>query len=86
MKIIEIILKLTFLVLAIYVIATGQVFGQWFMWLVYTAFILGIVLIFNKHESYGYPTNYPKMNRVFLIRRIEGVILVAGALVVFLHS
>ena len=86
MKIIEIILKLAFLALAIYVIATGQVFGHWFMALVYVGFALGLVLIFNKHESYGYPAGYPKIKRVYLMRRIEGAILVVGALVVFLHS
>ena len=86
MKIIEIILKLTFLALSIVVIATGQVFGHWFMALVYVGLVLGLVLIFNMHESYGYPKNYPKMNRVYLIRRIEGALLVIGALIVFLHS
>ena len=86
MRIIEIILKLAFLVLAIFVIATQQVFGQWFMWLVYVGFLLGLILIFNKKESYGYPADYPKMSRVYLMRRIEGALLIAGALVIFLHS
>jgi len=86
MKIIEIILKLAFLTLSIYFISTGQIFNHWFMILVYVGLVLGLVLIFNKHESYGYPKDYPKMNRVYLMRRIEGVILVIGALIVFLHS
>jgi len=86
MQIIEIILKLAFLALSIYFIATGQIFNHWFMILVYVGLILGLVLIFNKHESYGYPKNYPKMNRVYLMRRIEGAILIIGALIVFLHS
>jgi hypothetical protein len=86
MKTFEIILKLAFLALSIIVIATGQVFGHWFIALVYVGLVLGLVLIFNKHESYGYPKNYPKMNRVYWIRRIEGTILIIGALIVFLHS
>jgi len=86
MRTIEIILKLTFLALSIYVIATGQVFGHWFMALVYVGLVLGLVLIFNKHESYGYPAGYPKMNRVYFTRRLEGVLLVVAALLVFLHS
>jgi hypothetical protein len=86
MKYFEIILKIAFLALAIYVIATRQVFGEAFMILTYIAFILGVVLIFNKKQSYNYPANYPKIKNVFMMRRIEGIILVLCALVIFLHS
>jgi len=86
MKYLEIILKLAFLALSIYVIATRQVFGEAFMILTYIAFVLGIVLIFNKKQSYNYPANYPKIKNVFIMRKIEGLILVLCALVIFFHS
>ncbi len=86
MKYLEIILKLAFLALAIFVIVTRQVFGEAFMILTYVTFILGLVLIFNKKQSYNYPANYPKIKNVFMMRRIEGIILVLSALVIFFHS
>jgi hypothetical protein len=86
MRIIEIILKLAFLGLAITVMVSQHVFGHLITALAIVGFVLGLFLIFNKKESYGYPKNYPKMNRVYLMRRIEGVILVLAAIVVFLHS
>lgn len=86
MRAIEIILKLAFFALAAYVIATQHVFGRAFMWLVYVGFALGVVLIFNKKQSYRYPADHPKLRQVFMLRRIEGIILVLAALVVFFHS
>lgn len=86
MKYLEILLKLAFLALSIYVIATRQVFGDAFMILAYVALILGVVLIFNKKQSYDYPANYPKIKNVFAMRKIEGIILVLSALVVLFHS
>ena len=74
------------LALSIFVIVTRQVFGEAFMILMYICFVLGLVLIFNKKQSYNYPANYPKIKNVFIMRRIEGVILILAALVVFFHS
>ncbi len=86
MRTIEIILKLAFLALAIYVIAAGQVFTHWLVWLMDVGLVLGLVLIFNKKESYGYPKDYPKINRIYMIRRIEGALLILATLIVYLHS
>ena len=83
MRIIEIILKLAFLVLSLYIIATGQVFSHIAVILAYVCFLLGIVLIFNKHTSYG---SWGNAKKDFVMRRIEGVILIVAALVVFIHS
>lgn len=87
MKYLEILLKLAFLALSIYIIVSKNVMSHWFMSLLIVALILGITLIFNKKQSYNYPTNWPKLNRVFLIRRIEGVLLVICSIVmlVFIH-
>lgn len=87
MKYLEIFLKLAFLVLSVYVIVSKNVFSHWFMTLLVVSLLLGITLIFNKKQSYNYPTNWPKLSRVFLLRRIEGVILVvcSVAMLVFIH-
>lgn len=87
MKYLEIILKLAFLVLSVYVIISKNVMSHWFIALLVVALLLGITLIFNKKQSYNYPTNWPKLNRVFLIRRIEGALLIvcSVAMLVFIH-
>jgi hypothetical protein len=83
MKYIEIILKLAFLLLAIVLFVTKAFVSPWFFAFLVVSFILGIVLFFNKHESYGYPAGYSRMNRVYLTRKIEGVLLVAFSIIFF---
>ena len=87
MKYIEIILKLAFLALSIYIIVSKNVMSDWFLALLAVALLLGITLIFNKKQSYNYPSNWPRLNRVFLLRRIEGALLVicSVAMLVFIH-
>jgi hypothetical protein len=87
MRIIEIILKLAFLALSVYLIVTQDVMSHWFMALLVTALILGVVLIFNKKQSYRYPVNWPKLDRVFMLRRVEGFLLVIASvsMLVFIH-
>ena len=87
MKYFEIFLKLAFLVLSIYIIVSKNVMSHWFMALLVVALLLGITLIFNKKMSYNYPANWPRLNRVYLTRRIEGVLLVvcSVAMLIFIH-
>jgi hypothetical protein len=83
MKYIEIIFKLAFLVLAIVLFVTRSIPSFYFYAFLAVSLVLGIVLFFNKHESYGYPAGYPKMNSVYMIRKIEGVLLVAFSIIFF---
>ena len=87
MKYLEILLKLAFLILSVYIIVSKNVMSHWFLALLVVALLLGITLIFNKKQSYNYPSNWPKLNRVFLLRRIEGILLVAVSLytLIFIH-
>lgn len=80
MKYIEIILKLAFLASAIALFVTMSIPSALFYVFLIVSFVLGIVLFFNKHESYGYPAGYPKMSRVYVLRKIEGVLLVVSAI------
>ena len=84
MKYIEIILKLAFLLLAIVLFVTKAFISPWLFAFLVVSFILGIVLFFNKHESYGYPTGYSGMDRVYLTRKIEGVLLVVFSMIFFI--
>ena len=81
MKYIEIILKLAFLALAIGLFVTMSIPSALFYVFLFVSLVLGIVLFFNKHESYGYPAGYTKMNRVYAIRKIEGVLLVIFSII-----
>jgi hypothetical protein len=83
MKYIEIILKLAFLLLAIVLFVTKAFISPWLFAFLVVSFVLGIILFFNKHESYGYPANYPRMSGVYLTRKIEGVLLVAFSIIFF---
>jgi hypothetical protein len=56
---------------------------SWILAFLGVSFVLGIVLFFNKHESYGYPVNYPRMSGVYLTRKIEGILLVAFSILFF---
>ena len=85
MRAIEIFLKSLFLIISIYVITTRNVGGFAFLLLLHVAIILGLFLIFNKKQSYRYPANYPGMKNVFLLRRVEGFVLIIAAVIGFLH-
>ncbi len=80
MKALEIVLKVSFIILAFALIVTSNVdnLGLWCFLAV--CFGLGIVLIVNKkHPSYTYPKKYKYHNRIFAMRRIEGLLLVIFA-------
>ena len=85
MKYIEIIFKLAFLSLAIVLFVTKAIPSLSFYAFLIVSFILGIVLFFNKHESYGYPAGYSKMNVVYMMRRIEGIILVIFSVIILIY-
>jgi hypothetical protein len=88
MKIIEIILKLAFLVSSVIVfIATKSVsainitLAHSVLWLLPTiSLLLGLSLIFNRKSSYGSWDNSKRNRR---IRTIEGVLLLAFAAFIF---
>ena len=77
MKSLEIILKISFILLAFALIATGDVINVGLWCFLVTCFGLGVVLIINKKSpSYTYPKKYKYHNRIFAMRRIEGLLLV----------
>lgn len=84
MRIIEIILKLAFLALAIVLFVTSSFASAWLTAFLVVSLLLGIVLIFNKKESYRYPVDYPKMKSVYMMRRIEGIILIGFSVFLFI--
>jgi len=84
MKYIEIIFKLAFLVLAIVLFVTRSIPSFYFYAFLAVSLVLGIVLFFNKHESYGYTADYPRMSGVYLTRKIEGVLLVIFSITFFI--
>jgi hypothetical protein len=83
MKKFEIILKITFLIAVIRLFFTHDFWSYKFEAFLGLCVVLGLVLVFNKRESYGYPAGYPRMKNVYLTRRIEGVLLVLFAIVMF---
>ena len=84
MKVLEIILKLLFLVGAIVLFVSTALIGTSFMTaFLVLALILGLVLMFNRHSSYGAWDLKPRNLR---LRRIEGVLLVLFAIVFLIHG
>ncbi len=79
MKIFEIILKVLFLGGSIYSIQVESVSYPFLISYLIVCLILGIVLIFNKKTSYNYPT----ARKDFVMRRIEGALLILFAGFVF---
>ncbi len=79
MKYIEIFLKLAFLIISVMFIITNSIDSSWFFVSLLVSFLLGIILIINKNSSY----NYPQTDRDYLIRRIEGVLLLIFSLTAF---
>jgi hypothetical protein len=85
MRYIEIFVKLLFLGLAIFIFVTNAFLTLWLLIFLETSFLLGFVLVLNKEESYRYPPGYPKMNRVYLMRKIEGLILILFSIIIFFY-
>ena len=77
MRPLEITLKFCFLILAIVLIATSDVISLGLWAFLVVSFALGVVLVINKKPS------YKKANAKsdFKIRKVEGVILVAFAVI-----
>lgn len=71
MKIFEIILKVLFLAGSIYSIGAESVQTPYLIAYLTVCLVLGIVLFFNKKQSYGYELS----KREIVIRKIEGVLL-----------
>jgi len=82
MKIFEIVLKILFLSGSIYSIKAETVPYPFLILYLLICMTLGIVLIFNKKQSYGYELS----KREITIRKIEGVLLCSFSLFVFLFS
>ncbi len=80
MKYIEILLKLAFLVLAVIVLVTKAVPSVSFDILLVVCIFLGLVLLFNKQSSYG----FPQAKKDFVMRRIEGVLLMAFSIISYI--
>ncbi len=80
MKYFEITLKILFLLGSIYSIKAETVPYPFLLSYLLICMILGIVLFFNKKQSYGYELS----KREIVIRKIEGVLLVAFSVFVYL--
>lgn len=80
MKYFEITLKILFLLGSIYSIKAETVPYPFLLPYLLICMILGIVLFFNKKQSYGYELS----KREIVIRKIEGILLVAFSVFVFL--
>ncbi len=80
MRITEILLKLAFLAISAYMIIVGLSHESFNAFLLVSV-LLGLMLILNtKNPSYRYPADYKFNRRVLMMRRVEGVIIIAFAL------
>jgi hypothetical protein len=77
MKYFEIILKLLFVAGAAAFFISKEFFMLYLCGFLIVTFILGVVLMFNKKQSYGYVLS----KREVTIRRVEGAILIVFAVV-----
>jgi hypothetical protein len=85
MRLFEIILKFLFALISIYLLVASKVVGSdvtvlaLFVTVPYLliSLLLGLVLVFNKKSSY----NYSHSKKDYLIRRIEGTLLIIFAIV-----
>ncbi len=80
MKIFEIILKVLFLAGSIYSIRAESIQTPYLIAYLVICLVLGVVLFFNKKQSYGYEL----ANREIVIRKIEGVLLGVFAIFAFI--
>jgi hypothetical protein len=85
MRYLEITIKLIFLGLAIYIFVANAFISPWLLVFLETSFLLGFVLVLNREESYRYPPGYPNMARVYLMRKIEGLILILFSIIIFCY-
>ena len=83
MRYIEIILKVLFLAGSIFAIKSETVSHIFLIMYLGLCLVLGIVLLFNKKGSYRYPTDYPRMKSVYMMRKVEGVLLIAFSIFVY---
>jgi hypothetical protein len=82
MRYFEIVLKLLFLAGSVFFIVTHDIASLWFGAYMIIGAALGIVLIFNKDSSY----RYPHTANTFLMRRIEGALLLAFPAIIYFIS
>jgi threonine/homoserine/homoserine lactone efflux protein len=76
MKYIEILLKIAFVGQIVTFFQPLFYENTAFLFFIETAFMLGIVLLLNKKQSYGYVLSH----REVIMRRIEGVLLILFAM------
>ncbi len=82
MRSLESVLKIAFLVLGIALIWTKNFTAPGLQTFLGISFVLGVVLIFNHHTSY----NFKQKPSDLAMRRIEGILLVVFAIVIFMFS
>ena len=78
MRFLESILKLLFVIGAVYFLATNLFWSTLFVIFLVTCFLLGLVLIFNKKASY----RFKQSRNDFTMRKVEGVLLVLFAVII----
>lgn len=74
MRKLEIALKFCFVALAAALIWTRNIYDIGFITFLFVGLILGVVLIISKHPSY----KRANKKRDFMMRRIEGALLIAS--------
>lgn len=77
MRYIEIFLKLAFLAISVYFIATQSVLSPAFNLLLIVCIVLGLTLMFNRESSYKFRHTKKDWN----LRHIEGGILILFAVI-----
>jgi hypothetical protein len=79
MRYLEIVLKLAFLIGAVCLYIQKATIGSCVNIFLLISLLLGIILIINKDSSY----HYPQTKRDYIIRRIEGGILIVFSILFF---
>jgi hypothetical protein len=77
MRYIEIILKLSFLALAITLLITKNIVSPFFTLFLLVSIVLGLVLMINKDASY----HFKQSRKDIRIRRFEGAIMILFAVI-----
>ncbi len=80
MRQVETILKLLFLLGAVFFISTWNIDHDLFIVFLVVKLLLGIVLIFNKEASY----NFKQTKRDLAIRKTEGIIMVVSSVAILI--
>lgn len=76
MRQLELFLKVVFVIMAVATFLDQVLYSPYLGVFIVVSFLLGIVLLFNKQASY----RFKQTKRDLLIRRIEGIVLVAFSL------